>query len=102
MDIYLLSSFSEGTSMTLLEAMSLSKPCVVTDVGGNPEVISDGVNGFVTPNNDKTSFANGITKALIGLKQNNQLGEVSLIRFNQLFSEKQMNTFYKELYDRVV
>ncbi len=39
MDIFLLSSLSEGTSITLLEAMALGKPCVVTDSGDNKEII---------------------------------------------------------------
>jgi glycosyltransferase involved in cell wall biosynthesis len=55
-DVFLLSSFSEGTSMTLLEALSFSVPCVVTDVGGNPEIIDDRVNGRLTPNNDESKF----------------------------------------------
>ena len=46
-DVFLLTSFSEGTSMTLLEAMSFSTPCIVTDVGGNPEIITDKVNGVL-------------------------------------------------------
>jgi glycosyltransferase involved in cell wall biosynthesis len=42
-DIFLLASvFGEGTSMALVEAMSCSLPCVVTDVGGNGTVIGDG------------------------------------------------------------
>jgi len=101
MDVYLLSSFSEGTSMTLLEAMSLSKPCVVTDVGGNPEVIINGKNGFVTPNNDVGKFAQGILKMINPNNKNSNLGQASLKRFDLLFSEKCMNSQYQKLYNQL-
>ena len=42
MDLFVLSSFSEGTSMALLEAIAAGVPVAVTDVGGNPEVVVDG------------------------------------------------------------
>ncbi|NQY86758.1 MAG: glycosyltransferase [Colwellia sp.] len=102
MDIYLLSSFSEGTSMTLLEAMSLSKPCVVTDVGGNPEVIIDGENGFVTPNDDILMFAKGITKAVHSILNTNHLGQASKNRFESLFSESNMNQQYHSGYNALI
>ncbi|PCI59658.1 MAG: glycosyltransferase [Gammaproteobacteria bacterium] len=98
MNAYLLSSFSEGTSMTLLEAMSLGKPCVVTDVGGNPEVIIDGRNGFVTPNDDIIEFSKSIINTLISTKTNQKLSDNSKNRFDLLFSEKNMNKQYLTLY----
>jgi glycosyltransferase involved in cell wall biosynthesis len=52
MELFLLPSLSEGTSMTLLEAMSLGIPCVVSDVGGNPEVINRTELGIVLKNNN--------------------------------------------------
>ena len=49
MDIFALSSLSEGISLTLLEAMACELPIVATAVGGNPEVVIDGVTGFLVP-----------------------------------------------------
>lgn len=46
-DIYVMTSLWEGMPMSLLEAMYLRKPCVVTDVVGNRDVIRDGHNGYV-------------------------------------------------------
>jgi glycosyltransferase involved in cell wall biosynthesis len=63
-DIFLLSSLSEGTSMTLLEAMSVGKPCVVTDAGGNAEIIIDGENGLVSDNGDVDGFSKSICISL--------------------------------------
>jgi glycosyltransferase involved in cell wall biosynthesis len=98
MDIYLLSSLSEGTSMTLLEAMSFGKPCVVTHAGGNPEIIENEQVGLVTPNNDASAFA----QAIIALAQNKELavryGIEAKKRFEDSFSIENMERAYQKLY----
>jgi len=48
-DIYVSTSYSDGTSASLLEAMACSLPAVVTDIAGNAEWIEDEVNGFLIP-----------------------------------------------------
>jgi glycosyltransferase involved in cell wall biosynthesis len=100
MDVYLLSSLSEGTSMTLLEAMSLSKPCVVTDAGGNPEIVVNGKNGFVTPNDHAKEFAHGMIKTLETILNSNDLNIASKERFDSFFSENSMNEKYQALYKK--
>jgi sugar transferase (PEP-CTERM/EpsH1 system associated) len=47
LDIFVLPSFSEGLSNTLLEAMSCGTPVVASDVGGNNEIIIEGSTGFL-------------------------------------------------------
>jgi glycosyltransferase involved in cell wall biosynthesis len=44
-DVFVLPSFSEALSNSLMEAMACSCCCVASDVGGNPELIADGVTG---------------------------------------------------------
>lgn len=68
-DIFLLSSLSEGTSITLLESLSIGLPCIVTNAGGNPEIIEHEHTGLVTQNDDAMDFAN----AILLLAQNNAL-----------------------------
>jgi glycosyltransferase involved in cell wall biosynthesis len=51
-DLFSLSSITEGTSLSLLEAQSCGIPAVVTDVGGNPLVVQHGVNGYLCPLDD--------------------------------------------------
>lgn len=46
------SSAPEPFGLTMLEAMAMSKPIVVTNMGGMPEVVKDGINGFVIPVRD--------------------------------------------------
>lgn len=99
MEIFLLSSFSEGTSMTLLEAMSLGKPCVVTDAGGNKEVISDGENGIVTENDDAVEFSKAILKLINDKVLLNQYGQASQKRFSRLFGVSVMVKQLTNLYE---
>lgn len=96
MDVFLLSSLSEGTSMTLLEAMSLEKPCVVTDAGGNAEIIQNNHNGFVSPNNDKLAFSKAILKTINSEKV--LLGKKSREIFSEFFHNKVMVKKYTSLY----
>jgi glycosyltransferase involved in cell wall biosynthesis len=98
MDIFLLSSLSEGTSMTLLEAMSLKKPCVVTDAGGNKEVIANGENGIVTTNDDANEFSQAILKLMNDKVLINQYGEASEKRFGRLFDVSVMVKRFSNFY----
>lgn len=48
-DVFVLPSMGEGFSNALLEAMALSLPCIVSDVGGNPEAVVHNVSGLIVP-----------------------------------------------------
>jgi glycosyltransferase involved in cell wall biosynthesis len=97
-EIFLLSSFSEGTSMTLLEAMSLSKPCVVTDVGGNPEIVTDNKTGLVVSSDDSDAFSDAIIKLLSDNEKRGVFGEAARQRFLKYFSVEHMIEKYQSLY----
>lgn len=100
MELFLLSSFSEGTSMTLLEAMSLSIPCVVTDVGGNSEVVIDKETGLVVPNDDRKSFASAVCSLLSDSTLKRSYGDSASIRFSDCFTVNKMVQAYSALYEK--
>lgn len=62
--ISVLPSHSEGLSNTLLESMAAGLPIVATRVGGNPELVRDGENGFLIPPHDPMALAAAISRIL--------------------------------------
>ena len=65
---------SEPFGLTMLEAMSTAKPMIVTEAGGMPEIIKDGINGFVVPVKDFESLASRVTQLLSNNDLRNRLG----------------------------
>jgi glycosyltransferase involved in cell wall biosynthesis len=73
-DVFCLPSRSEGFSNALIEAMACGLPCVATDVGGNGEAITDGVNGYLVQPEDPESMAARIVDLLRFPGQARKLG----------------------------
>src|SRR5262249_30250219 len=63
-DVFVLPSRSEGFSNALIEAMACGLPCVATRVGGNPEAIEDGKNGYLVDSGDAEATAERILALL--------------------------------------
>jgi glycosyltransferase involved in cell wall biosynthesis len=61
-DVFLLSSLSEGISNAALEAMACGLPVVTTTVGGMPEAVRDGVEGFLWPARDAAAAAGALAE----------------------------------------
>lgn len=62
--IYALPSYSEGLPMSVLEAMAAGLPILSTPVGGIPEVVTDGVEGFLVAPGDVSALANRLEQLL--------------------------------------
>ncbi len=61
-DVFCLSSRYEGLPIALLEALAMGLPAVVTDVGGMPSVVRDGVEGRLVPAGDPIALAGAIAE----------------------------------------
>ncbi len=98
MDVFLLSSFSEGTSMTLLEAMSFSKPCVATAVGGNIELLQHRESGLLSESGNSEDFANSMLEVLADSALKETLGRNARNVFLSKFELNYMIEAYWRLY----
>jgi glycosyltransferase involved in cell wall biosynthesis len=99
MDIFVLPSLSEGLSLALLEAMAAGKPVVATNVGGNPELVRDGVTGFSVPPQDPDAIAGGILSLLGDERRRKIFGDNGRQRVKQYFSLEAMADNYQKLYE---
>lgn len=75
LDVSVLTSLSEGLSITLLESMRHGVPVVATDVGGNSEVVRDGETGFLVPPTDPVRFAAAVVRLLKDRSLRKRFGE---------------------------
>jgi len=74
-DIFALSSVTEGLSIATIEAMAVGRPVVVTASGGPEEIVEDGVTGFLVPPADHESLAAKILHVLDNPQLAAQMGE---------------------------
>jgi len=98
MDVVVCSSLSEGMSMSLLEAMAMGKPVVATRVGGNPEVVADGVTGVLVPARDALALVKAIRPLLDDPAAAQQMGRAARARVEREFDVRGMVRRMEELY----
>ncbi|MEO5862131.1 MAG: TIGR03088 family PEP-CTERM/XrtA system glycosyltransferase [Burkholderiales bacterium] len=102
MDLFILPSLAEGISNTILEAMACGLPVIATQVGGNPELVEEGITGNLIPAADPGALAEAIIPYLLipGLCANR--GRAGRIRTESQFSIESMVDSYMRVYDRVL
>jgi len=74
-DIYVSTSLSDGTSASLLEAMTLGMPCVVTEIPGNKEWIKNGYDGYLVPAKGSKTLGGKIIQLVKNKNMRKILGE---------------------------
>ncbi len=79
---------TEATSLSLLEGMSLGKPAVVSDFGGNPGVIKNGENGFVVPTHNAEAVAEKLAELFCNEGLYNKMCDESRAIFENIFTAK--------------
>jgi sugar transferase (PEP-CTERM/EpsH1 system associated) len=99
-DAFVLSSISEGVSIALLEAMASGLPAIATDVGGNREVIVNGVTGLLTPAGSAEALADAIVRVESDPGLLERMGRASRQRVEEEFSLPGVVARYEALYRR--
>lgn len=99
MDIFVLSSVSEATPMVILEAMACAKPVVATQVGGVPEVVTDGETGILVPPRDPEAIAEAVLHLLNHPKEAREMGLKGRNKAVQLFDIEECVQKHRQLYE---
>lgn len=97
-DVFALPSLTEGYSLALLEACAAALPIVATDVGGNPEIVREGINGTLVPAANPEAMANALTAMLSDPVQAARMGEAGRAWVVEQGSVDAMVSRYEELY----
>lgn len=100
-DVFGLSSLTEGTSVTLLEAMYGRCPVVATAVGGNPEIVVDGETGILVPSEDTEAFAQALVQIFADPDEALRMGVRGRARVQAHFTFEGMVEAYEALYERL-
>jgi glycosyltransferase involved in cell wall biosynthesis len=100
-DIFVLSSDYEGNPLSVIEAMAAGLPIVSTAVGGVPELLQNGKEGFIV----HPGHVNGLSEAMMTLLNDSNLrramGEAAAVRAKAKFDVSAMVRAYEELYEEV-
>lgn len=101
-DIFLLSSLTEGTPMALLEAMAAKKAVIATDVGDIPNVIDSGNNGLLIKSKDITEIENAILTLCTDKNKRNAFGDNAYVTVQERYSAENMTKKYCNVYDELL
>lgn len=101
-DLMLLLSEKESFGLVALEGMACGVPCIGTNVGGIPEVITDGESGFVCELGDIVTIANKGIEILTNEPLHQKFSTNSIITAKTRFSAQQIVSQYEDIYQSLI
>ena len=101
-DVAVLPSYFEGMGRVLLEAMAMEKPVVGTLVGGIPDLIEDGANGYLVSPGNERELASAVLKILNDKGLAVKMGEAGRKKVTDRFSADTMVRSIEKVYDELL
>jgi glycosyltransferase involved in cell wall biosynthesis len=101
-DLFVLSSLREGLPLALLEAMAAGVPAVITAVGGNIEVVEDGVSAVLVPAGNEQALAKALSSLLNDCILRERMGRAARERFDRYFSAQRFVEAHERLYEEIL
>jgi glycosyltransferase involved in cell wall biosynthesis len=99
-DVFVLSSIHEGTPVSILEAMSMKKAVVATDVGGVSEQVINGVTGLLVPPKNPEALAKALLRLLKNRSELLAMEEQSRHRVEKKFNVRKCIESYRNVFLR--
>jgi len=100
--IFVLSTFYEAFPISILEAMRAGLPVIATKVGGIPEAVADGLNGFLVPPSRDDLMAESLRRLFLNISLREQMGRNGREQFLERFTDQQMILRTLEVYKVLV
>ncbi len=100
-DLLALPSYTEGMPNIVLEAFAAGVPVAATAVGGTPEVVEDGVSGYLVPSGDAEALANRIGAALDDADELPDMGRRGRLCVQEKFGFTAQAEQYRDLFDQL-
>jgi len=97
-DIFVLSSLWEGLPLAAIEAMAAARPVVLTDVGGNYELVKSGTHGLIVPPGDVPALANALISLIKDKRKRLVMGRAAREQVRHKFSIETIGKKYQVLY----
>jgi glycosyltransferase involved in cell wall biosynthesis len=100
LDVFVMSSITEGLGSAILEAMACSRPVVATRAGGIPEAVAHEVTGLIVPPQDENALSSAILSLLKSPALRDQYGQAGRQRVIDSFSVDRLVQGTAEVYER--
>jgi len=102
MDVFVLpSTCDEAFGMVIIEAMAMGKPVIGTEVGGIPELISDGKNGLLVPPGDAKALSAAIRKYLTDRDFSARIAACGRLTVESQFSDSTLGDRFEEVLEKL-
>lgn len=95
--VFVLPSLSEGIPVAVMEAMAMQLPVIATNITGLPEIITDGVNGYLVPPKDPQAMAERIIELYHNPEKCAQFGKAARQTVEEKFNLKKNVTRFEKL-----
>jgi len=100
-DICVLPSLSEGMSNAILEYMAAGKPVVATRVGGNPELVTDGLEGILVDKENVVQLKDAIVSLLQDPAKRKNMRDLGRAKIHEQFRMEKMIGKYEKLFNEL-
>ncbi len=102
LDVFALSSDSEGMPLSLTEAMGVNLPMVATKVGGVPKIIDEGETGLLVPAGDATALSRALEKLRDDPELRLAMGKRARAAAEKSYSVTRMGDDYERIYTKIL
>lgn len=93
---------AEGISNSIMESMAQGVPVIASNGGGTPEIISNGIDGFIVPFQDAVAATNKIIYLLENPQNHNRMSDSAIKKIKEHFLLENMTQRYLEIYNKVL